>query len=67
MEIYTVEQAAAKLQLRPSTILRHIRKGKLQAKRFGHMGYRIAERSLEEFLMQGEQLGGPNQIVGMGH
>ena len=55
MQIYTVEQAAEKLQLRPSTILRHIRKGRLQAKRFGHLGYRIAERSLELFLMQDEQ------------
>jgi excisionase family DNA binding protein len=55
MEVLTVEQAAEKLKLRPSTILRHIRKGRLQAKRFGHLGYRIAERSLELFLMPDEQ------------
>ena len=55
MQIYTVDEAAEKLKLRPSTILRHIRKGRLQARRFGHLGYRIAERSLESFLMQDEQ------------
>ncbi len=50
-----MEQVAVELQLRPSTILRHIRKGKLQAKRFGHQGYRIVESSLDSFLMQDEQ------------
>jgi excisionase family DNA binding protein len=55
VQICTVEQAAEIMKLRPSTILRHIRKGKLQAKRFGHLSYRIAERSLELFLMQDEQ------------
>ena len=55
MEILTVAQAAEKLKLRPSTILRHIRKGRLQARRFGHLGYRITERSLELFLMPDER------------
>ncbi len=58
MEIYTVEQAAAKSQLRPSTILRHIRKGKLQTKKFGHQGYRITEHSLEMFLTRDEETQG---------
>lgn len=55
MQIYAVEQAAEKLQLTQSAVLRDIRKGKLQARRFGHQGYPITERSLEDFLMQGEQ------------
>jgi len=53
--VYTVEEAAGIAKLRPSTILRHIRKGTLQAKRFGHQGYRIAENSLELFLTQDKQ------------
>ena len=54
MEVYDVAGAATKLKVRPSTLLKYIRKGKLQARRFGNSGYRISEQSLEAFLVSPE-------------
>jgi excisionase family DNA binding protein len=45
-ELYTVEQAAARLKLHPKTVLRMIREGRLKAARLGK-AYRIAGDDLD--------------------
>jgi excisionase family DNA binding protein len=45
-ELYTVEQAAERLQLHPKTVLRMIREGRLKATRLGK-AYRISGADLD--------------------
>ena len=47
-DLYTVEQAAMRLQLHPKTVLRFIREGRLAANRIGK-SYRIQRADLEAF------------------
>lgn len=46
--LVTVEQAAEELKLHPKTVLRHIREGRLEAKRIGK-AYRIDRAKLDAF------------------
>jgi excisionase family DNA binding protein len=46
--LLTVEQAAEQLKLHPKTVLRHIRDGRLPAKRIGK-AYRIEQSRLDAF------------------
>lgn len=44
-KIYTVADAAAILGIHPETLKRHIREGKIRAKRIGH-GYKILGQAI---------------------
>ena len=47
-----VKEAAAELDVHPSTIRRHIHAGELEAVRLGHGGrYRVSREALAEFLV----------------
>ncbi|MBO6635444.1 helix-turn-helix domain-containing protein [Parvibaculum sp.] len=46
--LFTVEEAAGRLNLHPKTLRRHIREGRLKATRIGK-AYRIAASALDDF------------------
>lgn len=52
---YTPEQAAAHLHLKPCTIYRWLKSGKLPGKRISHKAWRITDRDINTMVAQADK------------
>lgn len=59
-DFLTVEQVADKLQVHWQTVLNYIKSGRLEALQLGK-GYRISQKSLDEFIQKNQTKKIPNE------